>query len=359
MSKIACITDTHTGARGGSKVFRELFREYYQDEFFPYLHRQGIKTIYHLGDFFDNRSSLSLHDIDYVVNEFLPLLEHYGIDLIVLAGNHDVAYRNTNAINSLSILKTSPRVTVVQDELLITEPGGDKKFIFCPWLNSENFDVIMEELKHYATDDYILLGHFEVEGAKMYKNSKVCESGIKPSQLKKFHKVLSGHFHHPSVYGNIEYIGALFHYNWQDYDDWRGFKIYDTEDNSFESVENPFCLFTWLTYSKELIETNDEDLKALCSGQFVRISIDEEYDRIDLKELVNRIERQSPIDVDVIDNTIIETVSEASDDDSEQRAKAITDYAYEALEGHDREKQLTALFDEVYEAAKQKMKEIE
>jgi DNA repair exonuclease SbcCD nuclease subunit len=317
-----------------------------------------IKTILFGGDFFDNRNSIGLNEIDYVQTEFVPALERSGAHMYAVPGNHDVAYRNTNRVNSLSILKNSPNVTVFEDELGVIKTGG-KTFVMCPWINDENRDELLEDLLFYAGDDHIVFGHFEIEGALMYKNSKACEHGIDPVFFAKFHKVLSGHFHHPSTYGNIEYIGAVFHLNWQDYNDWRGFHVYDPQVNEFEHVENEFCLFTELQYGKDLLEAGDDDIETLCEGQIVRIVIDEDYDRVELKDLVARVENCKPVSVDIVDNTIVD----ASDGDEtnwqDNTGKELGDYVEEFLADSDKKQELATMFNRVYDQAKQAMNEVE
>ena len=48
--KIAIITDTHFGARNDSVQFDEYFYQFYEGQFFPYLQKNNIKTVLHLGD---------------------------------------------------------------------------------------------------------------------------------------------------------------------------------------------------------------------------------------------------------------------------------------------------------------------
>ena len=51
--KVAIISDTHYGARKGSKLFHDFFEQFYKDIFFPTLDKEGIKTVIHMGDAFD------------------------------------------------------------------------------------------------------------------------------------------------------------------------------------------------------------------------------------------------------------------------------------------------------------------
>ena len=48
--KVAVITDTHYGARKGSKLFHDYFEKFYRDVFFPNLKKYGVDTVIHLGD---------------------------------------------------------------------------------------------------------------------------------------------------------------------------------------------------------------------------------------------------------------------------------------------------------------------
>ena len=43
MTLIACITDTHYGARKGSKTFHDYFKKFYENVFFPELEKRNIK----------------------------------------------------------------------------------------------------------------------------------------------------------------------------------------------------------------------------------------------------------------------------------------------------------------------------
>ena len=53
--KIAIFGDSHFGCRKNSAYFMRQQKDFYDHKFFPYLKKNGIDTIIHLGDFFDNR----------------------------------------------------------------------------------------------------------------------------------------------------------------------------------------------------------------------------------------------------------------------------------------------------------------
>jgi hypothetical protein len=48
--RILILGDIHIGARNSSKIFRELFREYFRDCVFPLVKERGINVCsYHYG----------------------------------------------------------------------------------------------------------------------------------------------------------------------------------------------------------------------------------------------------------------------------------------------------------------------
>ncbi len=354
--KTLYITDTHLGARGSSKVFREMFKMYYLEVLFPYIIQNKIDRVIHAGDFFDNRRSVTIDDISFLMNEFIPEFEKLGVPMYVIAGNHDTAYRNTNEVNSLSLLSRSSAFNIIYDEVIVLK-DDKRNVVLCPWINKENVEEFIADIGTKCGKEDILVGHFEIEGMKMYKNSISCEKGIKPEVFKNIHKVLSGHFHHASIYGNIEYLGALFHYNWQDAGDWRGFRVHDSETDEWELVENEYCLFTQLEFPCTL---DDDDLQSICKDQIVRVYIDEAYDRVELKDFIYKIEQFKPVTVDVVDNTITQLLDDDSGEEHDEvDVKDLHTYANEYLLSHPENDTCMFLFNELHEKAKEKLKEIE
>src|SRR5699024_3966661 len=165
----------------------------------------------------------------------------------------------TNKINSLSVFRGIDNFYIIEDDVFHLPVSEQCKhdFYLCPWINDENSEKIFEQIKDAQGTDSILCGHFEINGALMYKNSIGASGGINKDKFKDFYKVMSGHFHHPSTYGNVEYIGALFHYNWMDYGDWRGFLVYDGDSGEFERIENTRSLFK--QYAYEQVREQDVD----------------------------------------------------------------------------------------------------
>jgi hypothetical protein len=282
--------------------------------------------------------------------------------MYVLAGNHDVAFKNTNKINSLAILKSCKNIVVVDNSIEVVKTDS-KNFVLCPWVNNENHDELLEELNKYASKDNILCGHFEFSGMKMYRNSKLCDHGLDPKAFSKFFEVYSGHFHHKSSYGNVHYLGSVFHLNWQDHGDERFIHIFDTNTDELEAIENPYSLFTEFNYHDNHLPTmSDGDLKDFCGGQFVKIIIDKEYKRIELKDIIHKIEKYKPISVDVIDNNIYSKLltNDVTEDNDDVGNKDIEEYVEMYINDEDPDKNtMMELFDEIKIEAQANMMEID
>jgi DNA repair exonuclease SbcCD nuclease subunit len=50
--KIGIFTDTHYGAKKGSKHLHDYFELFYKNVFFPALEEHGVETVIHMGDAF-------------------------------------------------------------------------------------------------------------------------------------------------------------------------------------------------------------------------------------------------------------------------------------------------------------------
>jgi hypothetical protein len=93
----------------------------------------------------------------------------------------------------------------------------------------------------------ICFGHFEIAGFEMDRGN-VCDVGLDKQMLSKYDIVLTGHFHHKSTNGNITYVGTPYEMTWADYNDQKGFHIFDTETRELNFVKNPFSMFQKILY---------------------------------------------------------------------------------------------------------------
>lgn len=243
--KIAIVTDVHFGARGDSRVFHEVQRKFFQEVFFPYVDKHEIKVVFDLGDTFDRRKYINYVSLQNAKKIFFDGLAERGIEFHALIGNHDTYYSNTNDVNSMSLLlQEYPTFKLYEDKAEHLELGGTK-FLMLPWISRENADY---NLKFIADSDAdIVMGHLEMKGFEMMRG-QLCRGGLDLSVFSHFQDVYSGHFHHPSRYKNLEYLGAPYEMMWGDYKGKRGFHVFDTETREMKKILNPNRVFFKIDY---------------------------------------------------------------------------------------------------------------
>jgi hypothetical protein len=172
-----------------------------------------------------------------------------------------------------------------------------------PWICADNFQEATTLINN--TDASCLFGHLEVAGFEMYKGSPT-DHGYSPEMFERFELVCSGHFHHKSTRGNINYLGAPYEMTWSDYDDPRGFHVFDTDTRELTFVKNPFSLFHKITYNDS--KSKVEDIMNLpidhAKDGYVKLVVHNKTNPYWFDLLVERIENLGVVDLKVIDDTL-------------------------------------------------------
>ena len=258
--KVAIITDQHFGARNDSIAFLDFFEKFYDNTFFPCLDSNNISTVLVLGDTFDRRKYVNFYALDRAKKMFFDKLAERNITVHMLAGNHDTYFKNTNEVNSPDLLlKEYTNINVIDDPTTIEVDGT--KICMMPWICPENYQASLDEMK--TTKAELCMGHFEIAGFAMYRGMESHE-GLSKETFEKFDMVFSGHYHHRSDDGHIYYLGNPYELTWQDYNDPRGFHLFDLSTRELEFVRNPYTMFARVEYNdkdQEPIDLDSLDLK--------------------------------------------------------------------------------------------------
>ena len=299
--KIAVLGDTHWGVRNDSIEFLDYFERFFYSVFFPELKKRGITRVIQLGDIVDRRKFISYITLNRM-RKFFAESKKRGIDWDFLVGNHDTPYRNTNDINSMKELFS--RVDGAEDYIRFysgpTEINIDgTNILMLPWINSSNHEESMEAIAQ--TKAQIAFGHLEIQGFEMYRGM-ACLDGIDKNVFDKFEIVVSGHFHHKSQQGNILYAGTPYEMTWSDWDDPRGFHVFDTETRKLEFVRNPLRMFHKVFYDdSKPIDIESLDFSKL-RGTYVKLVVMNKNDPYKFDPYTGKIYEAMPSDVVIVED---------------------------------------------------------
>ena len=289
--KIAILNDTHFGVRNDSEAFRNYQLRFYNEIFFPYLEKHNIKTLIHLGDVVDRRKFINFQTASIYRKQFWDRLYKEKIDTHIIIGNHDTYFKNTNEVNAIDNLYTS--FDGINEPFIYTRPKvvdfDGTPILLMPWICDDTREESIQMLNTAKAD--LCFGHLEIKGIEM-QNGVINEFGNEKADFKRFDRVVSGHFHKHTDDGQIFYCGAQYEMTWSDYQDPKGFHIFDTETREIERIWNPLTIHKKIIYNDKIKDYNNLDLKPY-HNHFIKLIVlnktdDEQFDKF-VERLYNEI----------------------------------------------------------------------
>jgi DNA repair exonuclease SbcCD nuclease subunit len=295
--KVAIITDQHFGARNDSIAFLDYFQKFYDSTFFPTLEEHGITDILVLGDTFDRRKYVNFYALQRAKEMFFDRLSDAGINVHMLAGNHDTYFKNTNDVNSPDLLlKEYTNINVIDKPTTIAIDGTD--ICMMPWICPDNYQESVDHMKNTKAE--ICMGHFEIAGFAMYRGME-SHDGLSKETFDKFDMVFSGHYHHKSDDGHIYYVGNPYELTWQDYNDPRGFHLFDLGSRELTFIRNPFSMFARVEYNDKEQEPIDLDAVDL-QGKYVKLVVVNKTDYYKFDRFTQKLYNKGCHDIKVVED---------------------------------------------------------
>ena len=289
--KIAILNDTHFGVRNDSEAFRNYQLRFYNEIFFPYLEKHNIKTLIHLGDVVDRRKFINFQTASIFRKQFFDRLWKQKIDTHIIIGNHDTYFKNTNEVNAIDNLYTS--FDGINEPFIYTRPKvvefDGVPILFMPWICDDTREESIHMLNTAKAD--LCFGHLEIKGIEM-QNGVINEHGNEKADFNRFDKVVSGHFHKHTDDGHIFYCGAQYEMTWSDYQDPKGFHIFDTETREMERIWNPLTIHKKIIYDDKKKDYLNFDIQPY-DNHFIKLIVlnktdDEMFDKF-VERLYNEI----------------------------------------------------------------------
>lgn len=311
MAKIAIINDTHAGQRNASDVFLDYMDKFYHDVFFPTCKALDIKTVIHGGDYLDNRKYVNFKALHRTRKSFLEPLVANQMKMIIIPGNHDVYYKNTNDLCGLREVLGY----FIEDIQIIMKPAvkqiEELDIAFLPWIAPDNYADSMEFVGKAPAS--ILISHLELAGFEMIKGMPTSTGGMDAALFNRFEMVLSGHYHTKSTRGNIHYLGTQFQQSWADCDDPKYFHVLDTVTRELVQIKNPFTLFERVIYDETDLSTFAHNLEKY-KNKYVKIVVTKKSDSAKFDRFLQSIQDAGPIEQPRIIESFEEFASDRVED---------------------------------------------
>ena len=319
--KVAIITDTHYGARKGSKYLHDYFETFYENVFFPALEEHGVEAVIHMGDAFDSRKSIDYQSLEWSKRVVFDPLKKYDVHMII--GNHDTYYKNTNEVNSPELLlQTYPNIKTYSQPTEVNVGGLD--ILFLPWINQGNEELSLNTIK--KTSCRCAMGHLELQGFRVNRQI-IMEHGLDSKLFEKFDHVFSGHYHTRSSDGRISYLGNPYEMYWTDVNDTRGFHIFDTETLTLTPINNPYKLFYNIYYE----DTNYKLFNATeYENKIVKVIVRKKTKPKDFEKFIDKLHSVGIQDLKIVENFDVHESEEFDIDEEESTISILNRYIDES-----------------------------
>ena len=346
--KIALITDQHFGARNDSVHFLDYYEKFYKETFFPTIDSNGIDTILILGDTFDRRKYVNFYSLKRTKEMFFDEVAKRGIKIHMLAGNHDTYFKNTNDVNSVDLLlREYNNVHVIDKPTTINL--NDTSICMIPWICPENYQECLKEIEDTVAD--VCMGHFEIAGFAMHRGMPSHE-GLNRDIFRRFDRVFSGHYHHRSTSDNITYLGNPYELTWQDYNDTRGFHLFNLDDYTLEFIPNPNVMFHRIIYDdkeESITEINNKDLSRY-TNTYVKVVVLNKTNPYLFDKFMNNLYEKNPIDITIAEDftDLTEGVEDDMIDQAEDTLTTINKFVDGIKEEHIDNDRLKTVLKELY-----------
>jgi DNA repair exonuclease SbcCD nuclease subunit len=315
--KVAILTDTHYGAKKGSKHLHDYFELFYKNVFFPALEEHGVEAVIHMGDAFDSRKSIDYQSLEWAKRVVFDPLKKYEVHMII--GNHDTYYKNTNSVNSPELLlQTYSNIRTYSDPTEVNI--GGLKILFLPWINQENEERTFKLIE--KTTCRCAMGHLECQGFRVNRQL-VMEHGLESQLFEKFERVFSGHYHTRSTNGTIFYLGNPYEMYWTDVNDTRGFHIFDTETLEHTPINNPYKLFYNIYYEDTPYQLFDA---TEYQNKIVKVIVRKKSKPKDFEKFIDKFYNVGVQELKIIENFEIQESEDFKVDEDENTLSVLNRY---------------------------------
>ena len=320
------ISDTHFTNKAQDVHRFGIFKEC-----FDICKKQGIRTVFHLGDLTDAKDGHSSKLVNALVDG-TSLFTKNDIDFFILKGNHDYVDPQTPFFEFLK----HTGVTYVKDKVKLNL-----------------FGKTAELAGHTTAPDFsehtdLRFIHQPVKGATIGKN-RVLDSALGVKDINST-KIFAGDVHSPQKQGKLEYVGSPYHVSFGETHRGRGLifcpKTLGADEVHFDHPAKVVISSTM---------DNLSDISKIKEGDEIRVDLSVDNSDVgNIKKRLNEIHKQLShlIPVDIRDNV---QVSSKGREEVVDNLEELMQYPTEILEKHIKANNITP---ELGKAGKQILKKV-
>jgi len=194
------------------------------EKLFNLVEAKGLTNVW-LGDLLDTKDIIRAQ----CLNAYIHYFRNSNLKHIILVGNHDYTSSECTQ-HALEALKALNNVTVVD------RPYFEGKTLFVPYF--ARIEDFRASIAPYELPKYLFM-HQGVNGCD-YGNGFIAENDMDISEVKRFDKVISGHFHTYQVKDNLTYLGTPFSHSFGESNQQKYLGIFYDSDGSLELIKTDF-----------------------------------------------------------------------------------------------------------------------
>ena len=202
----------------------------------------GGDTLIHCGDIFHVRGSIAPSVLNPAQDLFARIRTELGVQVIALAGNHDLEDNDSNALGNAAESLRGAGVQVISRRYI----DHENHRLFVPYFHSqkqvrteiEDWRVEAELNDMFDISDWTLFLHAPLNGVI----AGIPDNGFSARELADygFKAVFCGHYHHHCVFdGNVCSVGPVTHQTFSDVGNKAGFVIVDGDTLSHHPSNAP------------------------------------------------------------------------------------------------------------------------
>lgn len=227
---------------------------------------KGGNTIILAGDIFHVRGSISPSVLNPVLDEVLFITKTLGIQVIVIAGNHDLEGKDATRIGSAVTALEGVGAHIVERSMWANTENPERVICLLSWFEDiKELKAALELNGKSVRSKSTVIMHAPIDGVI----TGLPEHGLTDSYLAslEYERVFSGHYHNHKDFGNNVYsIGAIAHHTWSDIGAKAGFILVHEDRIEHRSSRAPKFI--------HVDENTDADeLPLIVDGNYVRAKI--------------------------------------------------------------------------------------